>query len=131
MRIPFEALTQFLTGRPPDAKRTEPVAASADLGEAPQFSLRHWTPGEEHGNRDGHSAERGPGEAPTPNSLSAQPPPGRISHSASRNGARPTAANRTFRCCSTRACLPADAKPTARRRSASKPEPHPHDAHYQ
>ena len=73
MRIPFEALTQFLTGRPPDAKRTEPVAASADLGEAPQFSLRHWTPGEEHGNRDGHSAERGPGEAPTPNSLSAQP----------------------------------------------------------
>ena len=23
MRIPFEALTQFLTGRPPDAKRTE------------------------------------------------------------------------------------------------------------
>lgn len=74
MRIPFEALTQFLTGRPPDAKRTEPVAASADLGEAPQFSLRHWTPGEEHGNRDGHSPERGPGEAPTPSSPSAQPP---------------------------------------------------------
>lgn len=74
MRIPFEALTQFLTGRPPDAKRTEPVAASADLGEAPQFSLRHWTPGEEHGSRDGHSAERGPGEAPTPNSPSAEAP---------------------------------------------------------
>ena len=74
MRIPFEALTHFLNGRPPEAKRTEPVAASADLGEAPQFSLRHWTPGEEHGSRDGHSAERGPGEAPTPNSPSAEAP---------------------------------------------------------
>ena len=60
--------------RAEEARRRLGTSDPADLGEAPQFSLRHWTPGEEHGNRDGHSAERGPGEAPTPNSLSAQPP---------------------------------------------------------
>lgn len=75
MRIPLEALTQFLSGRPPEAKRTEPVAASADLGEAPQFGLRHWTPGaEQHNSRDAQASERGASEGYTQSSAPVLPP---------------------------------------------------------
>ncbi len=82
MRIPFEALTHFLNGRPPEAKRTEPVAASADLGEAPQFSLRHWTPDEGHGGSNTPKPEPLPSEAragdekPLPATPREAPPPG-------------------------------------------------------